>query len=70
MDTGHFSCFGTFEDAEAFRGYANGSASAPKGSYAAKTTSGAGGSGVLGASSSVVGVVVAALAVAGAVALG
>lgn len=64
VDTGHFSCFGVFEDPEAFRAYANGTASAPKGSYAAKSGA-AGGVRVGGGfSASLAGVVVAAVAVA------
>jgi hypothetical protein len=59
VDTSHFSCFGVFENPEAFRAYANGTASAPKGSYAAQN-----GALGMGRGSSVLGVAVAALAVA------
>lgn len=43
VDTDHFSCLGVFADPEAFRAYANGTAGAPKGSYAEKSGAGAGG---------------------------
>lgn len=42
VDTDHFSCFGVFSDPDAFRAYANGTAAAPKGSYAEKSGAAAG----------------------------
>ena len=63
VDTDRFSCFGVFEDPDGFRAYANGTAGAPRGSVAAKS----GAAGTLGAAAGgrgLVGVVVAAVAVA------